>query len=95
MRRVSLGFMIFIFPFMMKGQPPVPSETTGMTNAFVNEKGELKITPGAKSSERDFDFFYGSWKVHGKKLKSRLHNSNEWIPFDRQIEMLKNDRGFC
>jgi hypothetical protein len=39
MRIVSVYFMIFISPFIIKAQPPVPSETTGMTNATINETG--------------------------------------------------------
>lgn len=95
MRIVSVCFMIFISPFIMKAQPAVPSETTGMTNATVNEKGELKIVPDAKSSERDFDFFYGSWKVNGKKLKSRLHNSNEWISFTAKLKCSRMIGGYA
>ncbi|HET7001372.1 MAG TPA: hypothetical protein VFI33_08690 [Puia sp.] len=85
MKLLSVCLLIFISPLIMKAQPPVPSETTGMTNATINEKGELKIVPATKSSEKDFDFFYGSWKVSGKKLKSRLHHSNEWIPFAAKL----------
>ena len=95
MRTVSVCFLIFICPFVMKGQPPVPSETTGMTNATINEKGELKVVPDAKSSERDFDFFYGSWNVKGKKLKSRLHNSNEWISFAAKLKCSEMIGGYA
>lgn len=30
----------------------------------------------------DFDFFFGSWKVHHTQLKKRLAGSTEWIPFE-------------
>ena len=95
MKILSVCFLIFISPFTMKGQPPVPSETTGMTNASVNEKGELKIVPAAKSSEKDFDFFYGSWKVNGKKLKSRLHHSNEWVSFTATLNCSEMMGGYA
>src|SRR5258708_12317974 len=95
MRIVSVCFMIFISPFIMKAQPPVPSETTGMTNATVNEKGELKIVPDAKSAVTDFDFFYGSWKVTGRRLKSRLHNSNEWTSFAAKLKCSKIIRDYA
>ncbi len=86
MRKISVYFMIFISPFIIKGQPPIPAETTGLTNATINEKGELKIAAATRSSEKDFDFFYGSWNVAGKKLKSRLHHSNEWISFTAKLK---------
>ena len=95
MRLTLFCLLIFISPFAMKGQPPVPSEKTGMVNATVNDKGELKIIPYAKSSEVDFDFFYGSWKVNGKKLKSRLHNSNEWILFTATLHCSKMIGGYA
>lgn len=94
MRTVSVCFLIFICPFVMKGQPPVPSETTGMTNATINEKGELKVIPGAKSSERDFDFFYGSWNVKGKTQKQTAQFQRMDI-VRRKIEMLRDDRRLC
>ena len=30
----------------------------------------------------DFDFLFGHWQVHHRKLKHRLVNSHEWIEFD-------------
>ena len=29
----------------------------------------------------DFDFFFGSWRVHHRQLKLRLANCTEWIEF--------------
>jgi hypothetical protein len=29
----------------------------------------------------DFDFLYGHWKVHNRRLKERLAGSNEWQEF--------------
>ena len=95
MRTVSVCFLIFICPFILRGQPPIPPETSGMINATVNDKGELKIISSAKSSETDFDFFYGSWKVNGKKLKSRLHNSNEWTMFTAKLNCSKMIGGYA
>ena len=30
----------------------------------------------------DFDFLFGDWQVHHRRLKTRLANSTEWIEFD-------------
>ncbi len=31
---------------------------------------------------KDFDFFFGRWKVHNSRLKRRLAGSTEWQEFD-------------
>jgi hypothetical protein len=53
----------------------------------------LTITPSAASSEKDFDFLLGKWKVHNRKLKTRLSNSNEWTEFDSELHMRKTLAG--
>jgi hypothetical protein len=95
MRLILFYLLIISSPFIMKAQPPVPSEKTSMTNASVNEKGELKIVPSATSSEKDFNFFYGSWKVNGKTLRKRLQNSSEWTSFTAKLECSKLIQGFA
>jgi hypothetical protein len=52
-------------------------------------KGALVITASASSSKHDFDFFEGKWKLHNRKLKSRLSNSNEWMEFESTQEMYR------
>jgi hypothetical protein len=41
-------------------------------------------TPGHAdlSGVHDFDFLFGQWRVHHRKLKERLANSDEWIEYD-------------
>jgi hypothetical protein len=51
--------------------------------------GELDIQASATSSQSDFDFLVGKWKLKDKKLKSRLTNSNDWIEFESTVEMKK------
>jgi hypothetical protein len=47
---------------------------------------ERDIVPSETSSNTDFDFFHGKWKIHNRKLKSRLTNCDEWIEFDAEQE---------
>ncbi|MGS2762736.1 hypothetical protein [Sinomicrobium sp. M5D2P9] len=54
----------------------------GLVNATIDTDGTLRITPSETSSQHDFDFFEGNWKIHNKKLKTRLNNSTEWIEYD-------------
>jgi hypothetical protein len=30
----------------------------------------------------DFDFLFGHWQVHHRKLKKRLANNHEWVEFE-------------
>ena len=34
------------------------------------------------SGVHDFDFLFGDWQVHHRRLKERLAGSTEWIEFD-------------
>ena len=38
--------------------------------------------PAAHEPSHDFDFFFGRWKVHNRRLKERLADSTEWEEFD-------------
>ena len=42
-----------------------------MENEYVNADGTLKIAPSENSSARDYDFYFGKWNVHNRKLKAR------------------------
>jgi len=52
-----------------------------MVNAKITAAGELKIVPSATSSQNDFNFLVGKWVMTNKRLKTRLNNCSEWIPF--------------
>jgi hypothetical protein len=44
--------------------------------AKVNQEDDA--TPGLD----DFDFLFGHWQVHHRKLKKRLANNHEWVEFE-------------
>jgi hypothetical protein len=52
-------------------------------------KGELQITASATSSQSDFDFLVGKWKMHNRRLNKRLEDCKEWTEFDSWDENLK------
>jgi hypothetical protein len=35
--------------------------------------------------QKDFDFYFGTWKVRNRKLKERLKGSNEWEEFESRV----------
>jgi hypothetical protein len=41
----------------------------------------------ARATKHDFDFLFGSWKVHNRYLEQRLRQSTEWIEFDARSEV--------
>jgi len=65
------------------------NETLHIPELNFDSNGELIIEPTSSSSKHDFDFFEGKWKLHNKKLKSRLNNCTEWIEFDSTQEMYR------
>ena len=56
--------------------------------------GDLEIVASAISSHQDFDFLAGKWRVHNRKLKSRLSRCSEWTEFEAQVECRLILKGF-
>jgi hypothetical protein len=64
---------------------------------------ELEPTPrsrlgdgpnAARATKHDFDFLFGSWNIHNRYLKGRLHHSTEWVEFDARSEVAPLLDGF-
>ena len=55
----------------------------------IKNSGDLQIVAASRSSEKDFDFLIGKWKVHNRKLKSRLNGCSEWTEFEAQVACRK------
>lgn len=64
-----------------------------MEQASQSVSKELNIQPSATSSQNDFNFLEGKWKVQNRKLKTRLNNSNDWSEFDSELHMRKTING--
>jgi hypothetical protein len=63
------------------------NDTFEIPRLNFDTNGELIITASSSSSKHDFDFYAGKWKLHNKKLKSRLNQCTEWIEFESTQEM--------
>ena len=61
---------------------------------LFNHSGELQIVASKSSSEKDFDFLVGKWKVHNRKLKNRMNDCSEWTEFGAQVDCRKILNGF-
>jgi hypothetical protein len=56
--------------------------------------GNLQIVAAESSSEKDFDFLLGKWKVLNRKLNSRLSGCSEWTEFEAQVDCRKILNGY-
>jgi hypothetical protein len=72
---------------MKMNKTNVSTKETVMETFTFNSDGSLNIRPAARSSQHDFDFYIGKWKIHNRKLKERLNNNNEWTEFEAHGEM--------
>jgi len=54
----------------------------------------FQIVAAKSSSEKDFDFLIGKWKVDNRKLKSRLSGCSEWTEFEAQVDCRKILHGY-
>ncbi len=50
---------------------------------------EIKMTASSTSSQNDFDFLIGTWKLSHERLKSRFTNSNEWEELETIVDCFK------
>lgn len=51
--------------------------------------GALLIKAAPTSTQDDYDFFIGKWRLRNRKLKERLNNCNEWSEFESTQECYK------
>jgi len=78
----------FLHGGLAAGSLVVLSELEGKSPPPIRENG-LKIVPSKTSSENDFDFYTGHWKVHNRKLRTRLNQCTEWEEFEATCDFHK------
>ena len=54
----------------------------GVAQSSPGSGAEISHAESAVPGLHDFDFLFGRWKVHHRKLKHRLVNSHEWMEFE-------------
>jgi hypothetical protein len=65
----------------------IPDATLAIPHLRFDSTGAPRLQASATSSQHDFDYLVGRWKLRNRKLKSRLTHSTEWIAFESQVEM--------
>jgi hypothetical protein len=81
MKWVPTLSLLLIVIFVADAQTSVV-EDKSVIKPTLDERGDMVVTPSATSSARDFDFLMGRWRVHTKRLKTRLNNCQEWLEFE-------------
>jgi hypothetical protein len=78
-RMIAKRVWTYFFTALIFG--PCAAELLAQANSEAS-----KTTPQAVAEERDgqhdFDFEFGHWKVHNRRLLHPLTGSNEWVDFD-------------
>lgn len=77
----------------MRALRPAMSHMFDMREATYAVK-DLNIIASSNSSPDDFDFLTGKWKIHNRKLKTRLNNCTDWFEFEALCECRKILKGF-
>ncbi|MGH2667372.1 hypothetical protein [Flavobacterium sp.] len=94
MKNFKKQVLLILFSIATLSATAQTSKTKKMELTKSKKTKTLDIKPSTTSSETDFDFLQGKWKVHNRMLKSRLSNSNEWIEFDAELHMKKTLNGY-
>jgi hypothetical protein len=56
-------------------------------------RGDLIITASPTSSQHDFEFFVGKWKMKNRHLNARLANCKEYTEFESEVQDSSGLRG--
>lgn len=85
-RRSSLrdGTGAAMFAALARSQAPAAAGTALYRNHLVSIAETM--TNQEHDGARDFDFYFGRWRVHNERLRERLAGSTDWQRFDAIAE---------
>ena len=52
------------------------------SSGLAEEKSSPEPTTTVRDGQHDFDFWFGKWKVHNRRLLKPLSGSKEWVEFE-------------
>src|ERR1700730_8825172 len=68
--------LLLVYRIGVAQRPMLTTDSTiVMPKVEFDAKGELKISASAGSSQNDFDFLVGKWKMYQRRLDRRHENS--------------------
>src|SRR5262245_44839058 len=87
MKHLQVILCLAICSFATAQKNVLTTDTT-LTISKLNfdANGELVITASPTSSQNDFDFLAGKWKMYHRRLNKRLENCKEWTEFTSEDE---------
>jgi hypothetical protein len=69
-----------IFAALANGQAVAASSTALFRNQLADDRHAARKPE--HDGARDFDFYFGRWRVHNERLRERLVGSTDWQRFD-------------
>jgi hypothetical protein len=90
-RRIWISYLLFGASLaFIAGQSLGQSDKTRSDNIVQPPAGKVSnppspspsLPPKDRDGQHDFDFLFGSWTVHSRRLLHPLTGSNEWVEFD-------------
>ena len=82
--KYSAVVLLVILYQIVQAQKNVLSTDTSLSLPKLNfdANGNLLIKASPTSSQSDFDFLVGKWKMHHRRLNKRLENCKDWTEFE-------------
>jgi hypothetical protein len=71
---------------LVRSQAPAAAGTALYRNQLFHSTGADMDGAMVRDGARDFDFFFGRWRVRNERLKQRLVGSTDWVRFEAIIE---------
>ncbi len=65
----------------------IPDNSIPIPTPQFDSSGALAVHASPSSSQHDFDYLVGTWKLRNRKLASRLTHSTQWTSFESRVEM--------
>jgi hypothetical protein len=53
-----------------------------LSTSAAQEKPKTEPVTAVRDGQHDFDFWFGKWKVHNRRLLEPLTGSSEWVEFE-------------
>ncbi len=85
---------IVLNPISLKIKPAKLKLNCKNMKQQMKKEVELNVIPSEKSSEKDFNFLIGKWKIRNRKLNKRLANCGDWTEFEAKQECRHILHGF-
>jgi hypothetical protein len=82
--KYSMAILLLVVCLVSQAQKNVLITDTSIAIPALNfdPNGNLLIKASSTSSNSDFDFLVGTWKMYHRRLNKRLENCKDWTEFE-------------